>query len=74
MHQTIDKVERLVTKANQGSQLVVFPDIFVGVYPKGNAFGHKSAMGHKNYCKKLKSLLEFLVFQMIQIDLLVFLD
>jgi predicted amidohydrolase len=69
MHPTTDKVERLITKAtNQGSQLVVFLDTFVVGYPRGNAFGHKSAMGGKNYHKKLKTLLEFLVFQMVQVD------
>jgi hypothetical protein len=47
---------------------VVFPDTFVGGYSKGNAFRHKLAMGHKSYRKKLKTLLEFLVFQMVQVD------
>jgi len=28
---------------------VVFLDIFVGGYPKGNALGNKLAMGHENY-------------------------
>jgi len=59
-------MERLITKAaNQGFQLVVFLDTFVVGYPRGNAFGHKLAMGRKNYCKKLKTLLEFLVSQMV---------
>jgi predicted amidohydrolase len=45
-----NKAKRLITKAtNQGSQLVVFLDIFVGGYPKGNALGNKLAMGHENY-------------------------
>jgi len=69
MHQTTDKTKRLVTKAtNQSFQLVVFLDTFVGGYPKGNAFEHKSTMGCKNYCEKLKTLLKFLVFQMVQVD------
>jgi hypothetical protein len=73
MYPTIDKAERLITKdANQGSQLVVFLDTLVVGYPRGNAFRHKSAMGHKNYRKKLKTLLEFLIFQMVQVDELVF--
>ncbi len=59
MHPTTDKAERLITKdANHNSQLVIFTDTFVVGYPKGNAFGHKSAMGSKNYHKKLKTLLK----------------
>jgi beta-cyano-L-alanine hydratase/nitrilase len=69
MHQTTNKAEILITKvANQSSQLVVFLDIFVGGYPRGNAFGHKLTMGRKNYRKKFKALLKNLAFQMVQVD------
>jgi beta-cyano-L-alanine hydratase/nitrilase len=51
-----NKSEKLVTEAaNQGSQLVIFPNTFVSGYPRGNAFGIKLATGHKNYHKKLKT-------------------
>jgi len=37
---TLDKAERLVAEAAaQGSQLVVFPEAFIGGYPRGNGFG-----------------------------------
>jgi predicted amidohydrolase len=40
----------LITKATSpGSQLVVFPNIFVGGYPRRNALGNKLTMGHENY-------------------------
>jgi len=36
----VDKAERLVAEAAaQGSQLVVFPEAFIGGYPRGNGFG-----------------------------------
>ncbi len=48
-----NKAKRLITKAtNQGSQLVVFLDIFVGGYSRGNALGNKLAMGHEIIEKK----------------------
>jgi beta-cyano-L-alanine hydratase/nitrilase len=37
---TLAKAERLIAEAAaQGSQLVVFPEAFLGGYPRGNAFG-----------------------------------
>lgn len=37
---TLDKAERLIAEAaTQGSQLVVFPEAFLGGYPRGNTFG-----------------------------------
>lgn len=37
---TLEKAERLIAEAAaQGSQLVVFPEAFIGGYPRGNAFG-----------------------------------
>jgi predicted amidohydrolase len=58
-----NKSKKLVTKvANQGSQLVVFPNIFVGGYPRGNAFGNKSTKSHKNYCKKIKTCSKHVTF------------
>lgn len=35
-----EKAERLIADAAaQGSQLVVFPEAFIGGYPRGNTFG-----------------------------------
>ncbi|CAM6017974.1 unnamed protein product, partial [Sphagnum balticum] len=53
---TLDKVERLVAEAaDLGSQLVVFPEAFVGGYPRGNSFGavvgSRSAKGREDYRK-----------------------
>ena len=37
---TMDKLETLVrAAANHGAKLAVFPEAFVGGYPKGHAFG-----------------------------------
>ncbi|KAM3226372.1 hypothetical protein ACQJBY_058816 [Aegilops geniculata] len=37
---TLDKAERLIAEAaGYGSQLVVFPEAFVGGYPRGSTFG-----------------------------------
>ncbi len=37
---TADKAERLIEEAaGYGSQLVVFPEAFVGGYPRGSTFG-----------------------------------
>jgi hypothetical protein len=52
----VDKVERLVAEAaDLGSQLVVFPEAFVGGYPRGNSFGavvgSRSAKGREDYRK-----------------------
>jgi hypothetical protein len=63
-----NKVERLVTKvANQGFQLVVFSNTFVGGYPRGNAFGNKSATSHKNNRKKLKTYSKHVTFYKVSL-------
>ena len=37
---TADKAERLIAEAaGYGSQLVVFPEAFIGGYPRGSTFG-----------------------------------
>ena len=37
---TLDKAERLLAEAaGYGSQLVVFPEAFIGGYPRGSNFG-----------------------------------
>ncbi|KAH6774787.1 nitrilase 4 [Perilla frutescens var. hirtella] len=42
---TLDKAEKLVAEAaSNGSQLVVFPEAFIGGYPRGSNFG--STIGH----------------------------
>ncbi|KAG6417704.1 hypothetical protein SASPL_119896 [Salvia splendens] len=44
---TLDKAERLVAKAaSNGAQLVVFPEAFIGGYPRGSNFG--ATVGHFN--------------------------
>jgi predicted amidohydrolase len=58
-----NKSKKLVTKvANQGSQLVVFPNTFVGGFQRGNACGNKSVTGCKNYRKKLKTCSKHVTF------------
>lgn len=52
----VDKAERLIAEAaSQGSQLAVFPEAFVGGYPRGNTFGavigSRSAKGREDYRK-----------------------
>lgn len=51
-----DKAERLVAEAAAlGSQLVVFPEAFIGGYPRGASFGavvgSRSAKGREDYRK-----------------------
>lgn len=52
----------IIKATNQVSQLVVFPNTFVGGYPWGNPFGNNSATGCKNYCKKLKTCSKHVTF------------
>lgn len=53
---TLDKAERLVAEAAAyGSQLVVFPEAFIGGYPRGSNFGvtigSRSAKGREEFRK-----------------------
>lgn len=52
---TLDKAERLLAEAaGYGAQLVVFPEAFVGGYPRGSNFGvvigNRTAKGIEIYC------------------------
>ena len=51
-----DKAERLLAEAaSYGSQLVVFPEAFVGGYPRGSSFGviigNRTAKGREEFRK-----------------------
>ncbi|CAK9181431.1 unnamed protein product, partial [Ilex paraguariensis] len=51
---TLDKAERLLAEAaSNGSQLVVFPEAFVGGYPRGSNFGvtigNRTAKGKEEF-------------------------
>ncbi|XP_051134546.1 bifunctional nitrilase/nitrile hydratase NIT4B [Andrographis paniculata] len=53
---TLDKAERLLAEAaSYGSQLVVFPEAFIGGYPRGSTFGvtigSRSAKGREEFRK-----------------------
>ncbi|KAL5213401.1 hypothetical protein ABZP36_024248 [Zizania latifolia] len=53
---TLDKAEKLIAEAaGYGSQLVLFPEVFVGGYPRGSTFGliigHRSAKGNEDFRK-----------------------
>ncbi|XP_054811288.1 bifunctional nitrilase/nitrile hydratase NIT4A [Prosopis cineraria] len=53
---TLDKAERLLAEAaSHGSQLVVFPEAFVGGYPRGSSFGvavgNRTAKGKEEFRK-----------------------
>ncbi|KAM7522550.1 hypothetical protein LguiA_012452 [Lonicera macranthoides] len=53
---TLDKAERLLAEAaSYGSQLVVFPEAFVGGYPRGSNFGvsigNRTAKGREEFRK-----------------------
>ncbi|GFZ13096.1 nitrilase 4 [Actinidia rufa] len=53
---TLDKAERLLAEAaSYGSQLVVFPEAFVGGYPRGSSFGvtigHRTDKGKEEFRK-----------------------
>ena len=52
----VGKAERLVVEAaTQGSQLVVFPEAFLGGYPQGNTFrvviGSRTPKGKEDFRK-----------------------
>jgi len=51
-----DKAERLLAEAaSYGSQLVVFPEAFIGGYPRGSGFGvsigNRTAKGREDFRK-----------------------
>jgi len=53
---TLEKAERLIAEAaSYGSQLVVFPEAFIGGYPRGSTFGvtigSRSAKGKEDFRK-----------------------
>ncbi|XP_062219744.1 bifunctional nitrilase/nitrile hydratase NIT4-like [Phragmites australis] len=53
---TLDKAEKLIAEAaGYGSQLVLFPEVFVGGYPHGSTFGlivgNRSAKGKEDFRK-----------------------
>jgi beta-cyano-L-alanine hydratase/nitrilase len=53
---TLDKAERLLAEAASfGSQLVVFPEAFIGGYPRGSGFGvsigNRTAKGREDFRK-----------------------
>ncbi|VAI47326.1 unnamed protein product [Triticum turgidum subsp. durum] len=53
---TLDKAEKLIAEAaGYGSQLVLFPEVFVGGYPHGSTFGltigSRSAKGKEDFRK-----------------------
>lgn len=56
MHCDSDKAEKLVAEAaGYGSQLVLFPEVFVGGYPHGSTFGlvvgNRTAKGKEDFQK-----------------------
>ena len=58
-----DKAERLLAEAaDNGSQLVVFPEAFIGGYPRGSSFelaiGARTAKGRDDFRKYLASAIE----------------
>ncbi|KAJ7540525.1 hypothetical protein O6H91_10G019800 [Diphasiastrum complanatum] len=60
---TLDKAERLVEEATAlGSQLVVFPEAFVGGYPRGASFGviigNRSMKGREDFRKYYSSAID----------------
>ncbi|MBI3679233.1 MAG: nitrilase [Acidobacteria bacterium] len=57
---TLDKLERFTEEAgSQGAQLVVFPEAFIGGYPKGMNFGavvgHRTVEGRKEFGRYFQS-------------------
>ncbi|RVX01382.1 Bifunctional nitrilase/nitrile hydratase NIT4B [Vitis vinifera] len=49
---TLDKAERFLKEAAAlGSQLVVFPESFIGGYPRGYNFAHQSPRGKESFRK-----------------------
>ncbi|KAH0937264.1 hypothetical protein HID58_004725 [Brassica napus] len=60
---TLDKAERLLAEAaDNGSQLVVFPEAFIGGYPRGSSFelaiGARTAKGRDDFRKYLASAID----------------
>ncbi|XP_057455942.1 bifunctional nitrilase/nitrile hydratase NIT4A-like [Lotus japonicus] len=60
---TLDKAERLVAEAaGNGSQLVVFPEAFIGGYPRGSNFGviigSRTAKGREDFRKYHSSAID----------------
>uniref|UniRef100_A0A0D6R880 cyanoalanine nitrilase n=1 Tax=Araucaria cunninghamii TaxID=56994 RepID=A0A0D6R880_ARACU len=60
---TLDKAERLIAEgASYGSQLLVFPEAFVGGYPRGSTFGvivgNRSLKGQEEFRKYYASAIE----------------
>ncbi|KAL0681520.1 hypothetical protein Bca4012_048367 [Brassica carinata] len=60
---TLDKAERLLAEAaDNGSQLVVFPEAFIGGYPRGSNFelaiGARTAKGRDDFRKYLASAID----------------
>nr|AFK48502.1 unknown [Lotus japonicus] len=60
---TLDKAERLVAEAAEnGSQLVVFPEAFIGGYPRGSNFGviigSRTAKGREDFRKYHSSAID----------------
>ncbi|GLT63904.1 hypothetical protein SLA2020_364330 [Shorea laevis] len=60
---TLDKAERLLDEAaGYGSQLVVFPEAFIGGYPRGSTFGvtigNRTAKGKEEFRKYHASAIE----------------
>ncbi|KDQ08029.1 hypothetical protein BOTBODRAFT_59581 [Botryobasidium botryosum FD-172 SS1] len=57
LQDTLDKLDRLtrLAKDRDGSQLAVFPEAFIGGYPKGSTFGtvvgSRSAAGREEYLR-----------------------
>jgi beta-cyano-L-alanine hydratase/nitrilase len=53
---TLDKAEKLIAEAaGYGSQLVLFPEVFIGGYPHGSTFGlvvgNRTAKGKEDFRK-----------------------
>lgn len=60
---TLDKAERLISDAaGYGAQLVVFPEAFIGGYPRGSTFGvtigSRSAKGKEDFRKYHSSAID----------------
>ncbi|KAJ9699571.1 hypothetical protein PVL29_008254 [Vitis rotundifolia] len=53
---TLDKAERLMIEAAAlGSQVVVFPEAFIGGYPRGSNFADRTPKGKENFRKWLRN-------------------
>lgn len=63
LYDAADKAERLLAEAaDNGSQLVVFPEAFIGGYPRGSNFelaiGARTAKGREDFRKYLASAID----------------